>query len=73
METQSRTIGPGSGPPAAAIMTAHAPDRRTVEAVFMRRPERDEATEILGDGTRGFFARAGHPGEIRDASWTGIV
>jgi hypothetical protein len=42
-------------------MTDNAPDRYTVEAVFTRRPERDEVTEILGSGTRDRLTRAGYP------------
>ncbi len=71
METQTRTsgtaaatLGLGSvlvGSLPAALMTDHAPDRYTVEAVFTRRPERDEVTEILGEDTRTFLARAGYP------------
>ena len=71
METQTRTSGPdvgalglgsvlvGSLP--AALLTDHAPERYTVEAVFTRRPERDEMTEILGSETRDRLARAGYP------------
>lgn len=70
METQTRTsgadtatLGLGSvlvGSLPAALMTDEAPDRYTVEAVFTRRPERDEITEILGSGTRERLARAGY-------------
>lgn len=71
METQTRTsgakaatLGLGSvlaGSLPAALMTDDAPDRYTVEAVFTRRPERDEVTEILGSETRGALADAGYP------------
>lgn len=71
METQTRTsgvntaaLGLGSvlvGSLPAALLTDHAPDRYTVEAVFTRRPERDEVTEILGSDTRQMLARAGYP------------
>lgn len=45
------TLGPGSvlvGSLPAALMADQAPDRSTVEAVFTRRPERDEVVEIMG-------------------------
>lgn len=45
----------------ATLMTDEAPDRYTVEAVFTRRPERDEVIEILGSETRDFLAKAGYP------------
>lgn len=71
METQTRTrgtdaaaLGLGSvlvGSLPAALLTDHAPERYTVEAVFSRRPERDEVTEILGSETRDRLARAGYP------------
>lgn len=71
METQTRTsgadtatLGLGSvlvGSLPAALMTDEAPDRYTVEAVFTRRPERDEITEILGRETRDRLAKAGYP------------
>lgn len=71
MDTQTRTsgahtatLGLGSvlvGSLPAALMTDHAPDRYTVEAVFTRRPERDEVTEILGSRTRDYLAKAGFP------------
>ncbi|GAB3598553.1 hypothetical protein [Microbacterium tumbae] len=70
METQTRTsgadtaaLGLGSvlvGSLPAALMTDEAPDRYTVEAVFTRRPERDEITEILGSETRERLAKAGY-------------
>lgn len=71
METQTRTggidaatLGLGSvlvGSLPADLMTDHAPDRYTVEAVFTRRPEREEVTEILGSQTQEFLAKAGYP------------
>ncbi len=71
MTTQTRTSGPDAatlglgsvlvGSLPAALMTVEAPDRYTVEAVFTRRPERDEVTQILDGGTRDFLARAGFP------------
>ena len=70
MDTQTRTsgadtatLGLGSvlvGSLPAALMTDEAPDRYTVEAVFTRRPERDEITEILGSETRERLAKAGY-------------
>jgi hypothetical protein len=70
METQTRTsgaetatLGLGSvlvGSLPAALMTDEAPDRYTVEAVFSRRPERDEITAILGSETRDHLAKAGY-------------
>ncbi|WP_231902631.1 hypothetical protein [Microbacterium sp. TNHR37B] len=71
METQTRTsggdtatLGLGSvlvGSLPAALMTDEAPDRYTVEAVFTRRPERDEIEQILGSETRARLASAGYP------------
>lgn len=71
MDTQTRTsgtdvavLGLGSvlvGSLPAALMTDDAPDRYTVEAVFTRRPVRDEVAEILGSETRDRLARAGYP------------
>lgn len=71
MDTQTRTsgvetatLGLGSVLVAslpATLMTDEAPDRYTVEAVFTRRPERDEVIEILGSETRDFLAKAGYP------------
>ncbi|GAA1857307.1 hypothetical protein ACFQZV_02710 [Microbacterium koreense] len=71
METQTRTsgsdtaaLGLGSvlvGSLPAALMTAEAPDRYTVEAVFTRRPERDEIIGILERETRDRLAQAGYP------------
>lgn len=58
------TLGLGSvlvGSLPAALMTDEAPDRYTVEAVFTRRPERDEIAEILGSETRDRLAKAGYP------------
>lgn len=70
MEAQTRTsgadtatLGPGSvlvGSLPVALMTDEAPDRYTVEAVFTRRPERDEIIEILGGETRDHLTRAGY-------------
>jgi len=70
METQTRTsgtdaamLGLGSVLAAslpAALMTDDAPDRYTVEAVFTRRPEKEEIDEILGAGTREALAQAGY-------------
>ena len=54
-----RSVLVGSLPP--ALLTATAPDRYTVEAVFTRRPEQDEVTEILGNDTRSFLSEHGHP------------
>lgn len=54
-----RSVLAGSLP--AALMTDDAPDRYTVEAIFTRRPEQDETTEILGPATREFLTRAGYP------------
>ncbi len=71
METQTRTsgadavkLGLGSvlvSSLPAALMTDDAPDRYTVEAVFTRRPERDEIEQILGSETRARLASAGYP------------
>lgn len=71
METQTRTtgadaatLGLGSvlvGSLPAALMTADAPDRYMVEAVFSRRPERDEVVAILGSETRDRLTKSGYP------------
>ena len=71
IETQTRTsgmntatLGLGSvlvGSLPAALMTEDAPDRHTVEAVFSRRPEREEVTAILADETRDRLTRSGFP------------
>lgn len=71
METQTRTsgadaatLGLGSvlvGSLPVALMIADAPDRYTVEAVFTRRPDRDEVTQILSGDTREFLGAAGYP------------
>jgi hypothetical protein len=71
MDTQTRTsggdaatLGLGSvlvGSLPAALMTEDAPDRYTVEAVFSRRPEREEVTAILGDETRDCLTKSGYP------------
>jgi len=45
----------------ATLLTDAAPDRYTIEAIFTRRPDPDEVTEILGDGTRAVLTDAGHP------------
>ncbi len=71
METQTRTSGADTATlglgsvlvgslPAALMTDDEAPDRYTVEAVFTRRPERDEITEILGSETRERLAKAGY-------------
>lgn len=70
METQTRTTGEDAGllglgsvlvgSLPATLLTDRAPDRYTVEAVFTRRPERDEVAQILGSETRAFLARAGY-------------
>lgn len=62
--TETGALGLGTvlvGSLPAALLTDHAPERYTVEAVFSRRPERDEVTEILGSETRDRLARAGYP------------
>jgi len=45
----------------AALMTADTPARYTVEAVFTRRPQREEIVEMLGDETREILVRSGYP------------
>ena len=54
-----RSVLVGSLPP--ALLTSSAPDRYTVEAVFTRRPEPDEVTQILGNDTRTFLSEHHHP------------
>ncbi|MDI6022634.1 hypothetical protein QBL02_03650 [Leucobacter sp. UT-8R-CII-1-4] len=71
MNTQTRTSGTDTatlglgmvlvGSLPASLMTDEAPDRYTVEAVFTRRPLRDEAVEILGRETRDFLSKTGYP------------
>lgn len=71
METQTRTsgadaatLGLGSvlvGSLPAALMTEDAPDRYMVEAVFSRRPEREEVAAILGAETRDCLTNSGYP------------
>lgn len=63
-DAHSATLGLGSVLLAslpAALMTEAAPDRYTVEAVFTRRPEKDEVAEILGTRTRDDLGSAGFP------------
>ncbi|MBN9630960.1 MAG: hypothetical protein J0I18_10165 [Actinobacteria bacterium] len=43
------------------LLTAEAPDRYTVLAVFNRRPSRAEIDEIQGNTTRMSLTEAGHP------------
>ncbi|WP_255447155.1 hypothetical protein [Schumannella soli] len=43
-----------------ALLTADGPDRYTVEAVFTRRPEREEIAAILDYETRGHLALNGY-------------
>lgn len=60
----SAPLGLGSvlvGSLPSALMTADAPARYTVEAVFTRRPQREEIVEILGDETRETLVREGYP------------
>lgn len=71
MTTQERTSGTevatlglrsvlvGSLP--AALMTPDAPDRYTVEAVFTRRPDRDEVVDIVGPEMKDRLRTAGYP------------
>jgi len=71
MKTQTRTsgsdaatLGLGSvlvGSLPAALLTDESPDRYTVEAVFTRRPDRDEVVQILDNQTRDALTRAGYP------------
>ncbi|KQR91020.1 MAG: hypothetical protein J0I33_13955 [Microbacterium ginsengisoli] len=71
MDTQKRTSGVDAatlglrsvlvGSLPAALMTEDAPDRYTVEAVFSRRPEREEVAQILGSETRDVLASSGYP------------
>lgn len=63
-DAHSPTLGLGSvlvDSLPAALMTEVAPDRYTVEAVFTRRPEKDEVAEILGTRTRDDLVNAGYP------------
>lgn len=72
METHTRASGTAAGPLGlgsvlvgslpTTLMTAGAPRRYTVEAVFTRRPEPDEVAGILGSGTRDALTRAGYAG-----------
>jgi len=63
-DAHSATLGLGSVLVASlpvALMTEAAPDRYTVEAVFTRRPEKEEVAEILGTRTRDDLVSAGYP------------
>ena len=44
------------------LLTDHAPERYTVEAVFTRRPEREEIAEIVAPDTQTHLAERGYPG-----------
>lgn len=71
MNTQTRTSGLDAAPLGlgsvlvdslpAALLTDDSPDRYTVEAVFTRRPSRDEIAGILSGDTRERLAGAGYP------------
>lgn len=71
MNTRTRTtrddaaiLGLGSvlvGSLPASLLTADAPDRYTVEAVFTRKPEPEEVAQILGASTAAFLADGGYP------------
>lgn len=68
MSTQNRpadtgTLGLGSvliGSLPATLLTAEAPERYTVEAVFTRKPDSEEVTMVLGNDTRDHLSRAGY-------------
>jgi hypothetical protein len=68
MSTQTRpvdigTLGLGSvliGSLPATLLTADAPERYTVEAVFTRKPDPDEVALVLGNDTRDHLSRAGY-------------
>lgn len=45
----------------AELMTDKAPERYTVEAVFTRRPGKEEVLEVVGPQTRDALGRAGYP------------
>ena len=78
METQSQTRSRGIEPLGlrsvltaslpGALLTADAPDRYTVEAVFTRRPLQEEIAEILAQETRDLLAQAGYPAVEVDVS-----
>lgn len=44
-----------------SLLTDHAPERYTVEAVFTRRPHPDELKELLGGSTREYMSKSGYP------------
>ncbi|GAB3799050.1 hypothetical protein GCM10028798_11960 [Humibacter antri] len=54
-----RSVLVGSLPP--ALLTASAPERYAIEAVFTRRPEVEELAGILSPETRDFLTEHGHP------------
>jgi len=54
-----RSIMVGSLP--VSLLTPDAPERYTVEAVFSRRPEREEVDGVLGESTRRHLAESGYP------------
>ncbi len=43
------------------LLTDNAPGRYPVDAVFTRRPETDEISQITSDDTRDFFRQQGYP------------
>ncbi|WP_210418419.1 hypothetical protein [Agromyces intestinalis] len=71
MTTQTKTTAAGNGSLGlgsvflgslpTTLLTDEAPDRYTVEAVFTRRPEREEVEQIAGAGTRSVLSQAGYP------------
>ncbi len=71
MNTQTRTSGLDAAPLGlgsvlvdslpAALLTDDTPDRYTVEAVFTRRPSREEIAAILSGPTRDRLGLAGYP------------
>lgn len=45
----------------AGLMTDDPPPRYTVEAVFTRRPGKEEVRDVLGESTRELLAHSGYP------------
>lgn len=52
----------------ADLLTETAPSRYTVEAVFNRRPKKDEILQILGSATRSFLSARGYTDVVLEVS-----
>ncbi|MGZ0069036.1 hypothetical protein [Microbacterium arborescens] len=52
----------------AGLMTEDPPARYTVEAVFTRRPGKEEVRDVLGESTRELLAHSGYPDVVLTVS-----